>query len=1097
LPRKEDIEKFKEVLNSLGGEPEIMERKSQAIEDVRPPEEALPEGLGDLLGAGAVPGEPPPPAPSEEQSVALPGEPSAEPSPDFGLDLSNLEDLDLGQELAPSSEAEAPAEAAQEPAEEPAVEQPAVDETGLDFGSLFGEESTAPPIEDLETPPGGPSEGGAELGEPAAEQFSLPENEAASLQSDLSQMEVLPEDLGAVPEPSAEAAPAEAEPAEAEPAEAETVEAEPAVPPVDEGLPTEPLSEEALAGIELPNLEDLSLGEPLAETQTEEPFAGLGPEEPFAGEEALAGAQVEKPSPPAQGEAPEAAPSLEDFDLGAALGEEGGTGPEAQTGPEVSAMPVEAPMEASPEAPAEPPSEPLAGGEELANLNLEDFSFAEPTGQSAEEAKAEAAAPEPAPGPQARRPERPAQPLEEATSLPELGIAEPEISLTQEQFNRLKRTLASLPRNLKMAVQEVIGEGKATGTNLARLVSLLVAGASAQQIAAVVTRITGRRIAIPAGYEKKTGLAFEAEQRSFAYALRENIYPVIRLFALTILAAALIGFLGYRLVYRPLAAVVNYRIGYTNILGDRFALANENFEKARSFQRIKRWYYRYAEAFADKRQDYLAEQKYDQLLRDFPGDRKGILDYARLESVRMSDYQKADNLLKLLLDKDPYDYDALLASGDNDLEWAGAEKDPVTSPRYNAARVDYATLIDRYGARDVLLFRMLRYFIRTDNPQEIERLRLYFASRPEVRVDPVVYAELGGYLVDHRQLDYAKDVLLKADQADPRLAEIHYNLARYYRLADQPADELTALKATLLRLRPTDPLTPKRITMEVDTHTRLGELDDEKGQYIDGERELTTAIALVEENQKNKLITTGRIFGRAYADLGDLNYFVVGDLDTARALYQKAIDNQYFDPSLDYKIGFTQYAQKDYAAALASFSKAEDEWGFPRDSDAPPPLVSSGTVPVDYSGKAPTNLLYAIGNCFFQRGDYFAAQGYYLRLRDRLEAQREALGTLDPETKPGQRALMETLVKVYNNLGVTLDRLAARTGDRNRKSEGLVYLTDASQIADALTRVPGGNPSGGARSLPFLNQRGILYPVSGFIPQISADIPRDLGTQSW
>ncbi len=124
--------------------------------------------------------------------------------------------------------------------------------------------------------------------------------------------------------------------------------------------------------------------------------------------------------------------------------------------------------------------------------------------------------------------------------------------------------------------------------------------------------------------------------------------------------------------------MVNYRIGYTNILGDRFTLANEDFEKARSFQRIKRWYYRYAEAFADKRQDYLAEQKYDQLLRDFPGDRKGILDYARLESTRIQDYQKADTLLKILLDNDQYDYDALLAAGDNNLEWATAQREPPT-----------------------------------------------------------------------------------------------------------------------------------------------------------------------------------------------------------------------------------------------------------------------------------------------------------------------------------------------------------------------------------------------------------------------------------
>jgi hypothetical protein len=1027
LPRKEDIEKFKEVLNSLGGEPEIMARRSEAIEDVQPPEDALPAGLEEPLGgAGEPPGE----------SPLAPAQEAAEGGPDFGLDLSSLEDLDTGSE-PPGAPAQPETEGG-----EPAP----TDESGLDFGSLFGEESSTPSIEDLEPPPAGPTEAGtAAAGESAAEEFALPDSESSSLQSDLSQMEVLPEDIGEPALPSEEA---------------------PLMEPAPEKAPSqEAPSEEVLAGIELPNLEDLSLTEPLEGVAVEEAAPAL---------EAEAGLPASRePGEPSGGESAEI-PSLEDFDFG--------------PGPQI-AEEAPAPSIPEPEEPAAPTAPGEAAEEGLRNLNLEDFSFTEPTGQFATAAQPEA---------ETVTPPKPSARPEQAIPIPELGGVGPEIALTPEQFNRLKRTLESLPRNLKLAVQQVIGEGHATGAALTRLVSLLVAGATAQQIAGVVARITGKRIVIPAGYEKRSGVAFEIEQRSFAYALRENIYPIVRLFALTVLAAAIVGFIGYRLVYRPLYALANYRIGYSHILGDRFTLANERFERARAAQRIKGWYYRYAEAFADKRQYILAEQKYDLLLQDFPGDRKGVLDYARMESARLADYKKADDLLKIILDKDQYDFDALLAAGDNNLEWAAAENDPKDSEHYKASRVDYASLIERYGARDELLFRMLRWFIRTDNPQEIERLRSYFASRPELRVDPGVYAELGGYLIDHRQLDYAKDVLLKADEADPRLAEIHYNLARYYRLTQLPDDELTALEATLLRLRPSDPLTPKRIAIEIDTHTRRGELYDAKGQYIDGERELAISIAKVEESQKSKLITTGGIFGRPYADLGDLHYYIIGDLDTARDLYQKAIDNQYFDPSLDYKIGFTQYAAKDYAAALTSFSKAEEEWGYPRDRDAPPPFVPTGTGPVDYSGKAPSNLLFAIGNCFYQRGDYFAAQGYYLRLRDRLEDSRAALGPLFPEEKPEHRSLLESLVKVDNNLGVVMDRLAARTGDRRKRSEGLVYLTDASQIADTLTTgAPGSLSTGGARTLPFLNQRGILYPVSGFVPQISSDIPRDLGTLSW
>jgi hypothetical protein len=1040
MPRKEDIERFKQVLNSLGGEAEIMARRSQPIEDVLPTDDA------SLPAAGETPAAPGAPVPAEETA------------PDFGLDLSDLDDL--GTEPAESGAAEPGSQGAE--AEAGGAEAPQADEAGLDFGSLFAEEAAAPPIEELENPPAeasvaepaGPAasaESPEELGNLSAEDFALPESESSSLQSDLSQMEMLPEDIGEPPAPSNEQGPPPA--AGAEPfADLETG---------DLGTEQTP-SEEALAGIELPNLEDLSLAEPQGGAEAEP--AGAEPEMPPEG-------AAQEPMLPEGVEVPSAEiPGLEDFNLG----------------------PEEAPAAPQPEALSEAASETPSGSsaqeEGLGDLGLDEFAFTEPGGQFAAAAEP-AAAPTREPPP--KRPARKA-PAEETVPLPELGGVETEISLTQSQFDRLKRTLEALPRNLKMAVQEAIGDGRATGANLSKLVSLLVAGATAMEIAAIVRRITGKRITIPAGYEKRSGVAFEAERRTFAYALRENIFPLVRLFAVTVLVAALVGFLGYRLVYRPLSAAANYRLGYTHILGDRFTLANESFDRARRILHIRKWYYRYAEAFSDRRQYVLAEQKYDQLLQDFPGDRKGVLDYARMESTRLADFKKADELLKIILDKNQYDYDALLAAGDNNLQWAASE-----SSRYETARLDYATLIDRYGTRDELLFRMLRYFIRTDNPQEIERLRLYFASRPGERVDPEAYAELGGYLIDHRQLDHAQDVLFRAEDVRPNLAEIHYNLARYYRLTQRPDDELLALHTTEKLLRPSDPLTPKRIAMEVDTHTRLGELFNLKGQYIDAEKELLDAIGVTEENQRNKLIGTGGIFGRPYADLGDLHYYIIGDLDTARLLYQKAIDNQYVDPSLDYKIGFTQYAAADYVAALASLTRTEDEWGEPRDPDAPPPIVPSGTQPVDDSEKPPVNLLYAIGNCFYERGDYFAAQGYYLRARDRLTSLRSALGTLTPQEKPEQRSLLETLVKVNNNLGVTLDMLAARTGDRNKRSEALVYLSDASETADTLTRTPDSRSTGGARNLPFLNERGILYPVSGFVPQISRDIPKDLGTLFW
>ena len=323
------------------------------------------------------------------------------------------------------------------------------------------------------------------------------------------------------------------------------------------------------------------------------------------------------------------------------------------------------------------------------------------------------------------------------------------------------------------------------------------------------------------------------------------------------------------------------------------------------------------------------------------------------------------------------------------------------------------------------------------------------------------FAELGGYLVDHRRLDYVQDVLFRADRARPNLYEVHYNLARYYRIVQSSADEKKALDATvqlLERTRSRDPITRKRLTIEIDTHTRLGEYYYRAQEYIPAERELLTAIRLVENNQKNKLIGQDRVYGRPYAVLGDLYYYIQGDLQTAAVQYQDAIDNLYTDPLLTYKIGYVQYSQKDYKSALASFTSAEDASVYPTGNEAlaPAPDAAQPAAPT-VPGQPPQNLLYALGDTFYQRGDYFAAQGYFLRLLDRLQSRRAALGILHPEDRPDDKALLESLVRVNNNLGVTMFRLAERTGDRNRKSEALVYLSAATRDR----RVPRPQPGNG------------------------------------
>lgn len=1069
MPRPEDIEKFTEVLNSLGDEPAIREARSETIEQVSAPGEEIPEPEGEPLDS----------LPMDEEAPGAPPETGAEPAAE---EEAGLQDVFGGlAELAEEPGAGAG------PTEEPLLEEPSVGEPstaeageGLDFASLFAEETEPNAIEELETPAPLETPSAAQL--PAEEAFTFPEGEPEGLQADISQMEVVPEDREPVSAPAGEPAAPEAGAESFEDFGSFSLEtpetAEPERP--QEIEPPEALGE----SIELPNLEELSFGEPSAEP--------AAPVEPSFGEP-----EPQAPAEPSFGE-PEPAsgiPSAGGFDLDTATGFEM---------PESGAGPFEAPPPSieTPEGAAEQPGMESLGEESLGDLNLDEFSLPESAGQFGAPGLAPIAPAAPvreAPAREAPKPRRPAA-ARPAAAPAELPGAEGEIELTPEQFARLKRTLEALPRNLKVAVQDLIGEGKAAGADLSKLISLLLAGASALEIATLAGRISGKRIRIPAGYEKKTGVAFEAEQRTFAYAFRENILPLVRVVVLTALVVGVLGLFGYNYVIKPLYAYTNYRAGYIQITNDRFTLANERFARAVGVWAMRGWFYRYAEGFADKRQYVLAEEKYEDLLRRFRDDRKGILDYARMESTRLADYEKADTLLKRLLDRKVYDYEALLAAGDNDMEWG--ERVPV---KLEAARLSYATLIEKYGVKDDLLFRMLRFFIRTDNAEEVERLRLYYASRPEVKVDAEAFAELGGYLVDHRRLEYAQDVLFRAEKVKPGLAEVHYNLARYYRIVKSVGDEKLALDAVVRSMKNTDPLTRKRLSIEIDTYTRRGEFNYRSGEYIAAEKDLQTAIGLVEQNQRMKLIGKDRLFGRPYAALGDLYYYIQGDLASASVQYQNAIANQFTDPGLSYKIGYIQYTGHDYKGALASFAATEDQSAYPSGNEelasaAPGEQgAAAESAPASLApslARVPVNLLFALGNCFFQRGDYFAAQGYFLGLLDRLETKKTAIGNLLPLEVPEHRALMDNLVKVNNNLGVTMIRLAERTGDRKKRSEALVYLTAAAQIADSLARAPDTVVRSETRSLPSINMKGILYPVTGFVLQIFQTLPKDLQAQN-
>jgi len=668
-----------------------------------------------------------------------------------------------------------------------------------------------------------------------------------------------------------------------------------------------------------------------------------------------------------------------------------------------------------------------------------------------------------------------------------------EISLTMEELEQFQETLSSYPLNLRIACEELIAEKAVVPEQMSRLIRMLIDGAPATETAALASKILDKPITVPKGYEKKTGEELEAEQSSFAYIFVHNFLPVLRLFAAIALVALSAGYLSYRYIYTPIKAEKIYKLGMERIEAGEYSRANERFLEAYKIQPKKPWFYKYARAFRDARQYTLAEEKYKELLnftasknkRGIP-EKAAVLEYADLETNYIGDYETADYIIRRnILDYYPADKDALLALGDNSLIWGEYEKEHLED-----AREAYAKLIERYGRTDPLLERMLKYFIRTDNLGQVLALQNYFMSSAKRVISAPTLAEMGGYFLDKRletvrgvpneyldQIGGIREILLRAVKQDPVLPESYYHLARYYNYFENTSDERLTLEVAVRAFEAAKEESPKRIGYHINTLRRYAEVLTNNREFFPAEENLIKGINVYQNALSRRLLKPSPEYGKLYADLGDLEFFVKdGDMQTALDYYNYSEQNGWAPPEIQYRMGAAHYQLRQWGPALERFFAASRDMPFNR------------------------RILYALGNVSYMRGNYFAAQGYYDRLLEILEDDRARFPLITPTDDEDQLDIVERIMVAQNNMGVVLEALTERTGNLSYRSRAQGLYSDSERAWDILTR----NPTTMIRMRPsseinapsvnpaYLNVQNSLRPIPGYEPQFFLRIDRDV-----
>ena len=650
-------------------------------------------------------------------------------------------------------------------------------------------------------------------------------------------------------------------------------------------------------------------------------------------------------------------------------------------------------------------------------------------------------------------------------------------TLSDEEYKRFLKNLSSYPLNVRIAVEELIVKDEFTDDAEFEIVQKVLKKVSARQLASELEKMLDISLPVPRDFERRSAEEYEAYKSSFQYQLKNKIIPGTFIAAVAGAFLYLITIFAIYGIYRPVKANSVYKEGYLLLQNDEFPQAEQKFNFAGKYKKIKKWYYKYSDSFRDKKQYLRAEKIYKKTLEDFNFDKKAGLNYAKMMLYEQENYEKAEEIVKRdVLEHHINDNDAYLLLGDIYLEW-GTEKEPS---KLEDAFAVYSDLIQRNGANDVYRGRQMKYYVRTDKLEQVLMLKPNFMAR-EKALDSSGWTELSGYCLDklygplppkdeylRSKIEDVKEMLERAVRADKKNPEALYNLSRYYIQVNSVNAAKSTLKNSIDAYKVKSVRKRKDIYNEIDAHRLLGEQYVFEKSFLDAEEIYSRGLKIFSEEHSASGLEANKNIGKLYADQGDIDYFVKGNMDFALQNYMDSIDSGNDTPHIRYKVGYIQYGKENYSEALGSFLKTGE-------------LYSEDT-----------NLLFAMGNAFFKQGNFYAGEGYFEQLMDILEEEKSNRRLLFPQSKLSDFSFVDLYMKASNNYGVLLFNLAKRTGDSTKNGEALAQFQKSLVAWDSISRNQETMKRLEGSNLAEQNIKYISKPLSKYEPALYTEISKTL-----
>ncbi|MBQ5383683.1 MAG: hypothetical protein IIU46_04410 [Treponema sp.] len=673
-----------------------------------------------------------------------------------------------------------------------------------------------------------------------------------------------------------------------------------------------------------------------------------------------------------------------------------------------------------------------------------------------------------------------------AVSTPDFSQAEedennkPKNTFTDAEYKAFRNNLAKYPLNLRIAIENMVVSNEFTDDSIYAVLEKVLRKVPARQLASQLDKELDIHVEVPRDFERRTAEEYEVYKQSLEYKLKNRILPFAIITATAAILMFCIGFLSFHFIWKPLRAEHFYKQGYAQIQENLYPQSEESFELAVRNKAKKKWFYKYAESYSDHHQYERAENIYKAALALFDHDKKAGLDWAKMEQRELFAYAESERILKReVLDYHTNDPDAILQLGDLYLEWAD-EEDPA---KYADAKEMYDMLVlSKAKENDLYLYhsREMRYYIHVDDLEKVLQYKMMFYPSNIKRLDSQDLTELSGYLLDKRygelrpseehlriSISDVKDLLEQAVKKDQTNPTALYNMGRYSIVTSSYKNAESMLNASIDAFSAKSTRTKKETRTFINAYRLLGEQYKEQQEYILAQQTYNNGIDLFEKENRTGAFDGTKDIGILYADLGDINYFINGDMDAALDNFKKSVANKNDTAPVRYKIGYIDYINHDYDGAWDSFVNGNE--------------LSNGKD---------CHTLLALGNTLAINNDYFTAEGYYQELIENLDDIIGKYTTILPQGRSDHADLVDVYRKATNNLGVVLSRIANLNGESETNGKAFVNFQESSRAWDALTRDQETMERDPTNNLAYVNSTYAANPSYGQEPTIYTDIPK-------